>query len=296
MRSKQVFIPSRGRWDRARKLTKIWHDKGFDVNWVVEPDEHDKYWDAITTGGPIGPPPEDPLHCKTFVLPLEKSNQGVSYARAQCVRIADDWDFESIILADDDIKPSTRRPDGMADILEACTHPKILGMTARYSYHDLCLGPRIKTWDDIILLPTGTFRLVGLNVQNVLSLGNYDTDLEYAEDCDLFLRSLEAGFPWMVHLGSFANSMGTRYEPGGMLDFAGGWDELAEKKAKWHNTLHDQYPNLVNKHTKKCYNPDGTPKQNCIIISWQRAYDHYLPGWRKWSELHGGDLQEYIDA
>lgn len=285
----QVYIPSRGRWQVVRKLTNIWQDKGFDVHWVVEPSEVHKY--AL---------PAIAKEMPARVHALNRENGGIAWSRNFCVELAASNGLKSFLLADDDIKPSTRRPDGMKDIVEACEHPKILGMTARYSYHDLCLGPDIEYMDDIILCPTGTFRLVGLNVDNVLKIGNYDWTLEYGEDCDLFLRGLKWGFPWLVHLGSYANSIGTRYEPGGMLDFTeatvqGGvapfTSKLALKKAQWHNDLNRRYPDIVNKHTERCGN-----KQNCIIVSWKRAYDKYLPDWRKWSELDGGDLQRYIDA
>ena len=273
-----VFIPTRGRYRDIGKLCDVWQNKNFDVHHMVEPQEAEMYDRNVPAG----------THCHV----LDHSNAGVAYSRAQCVNLARRYGFKSMLLADDDIKPSTRRPDGMAEILEACQHPKILGMTARYSYHDLCLGPDIKCMDDIILLSTGTFRLVGLNVDNVFELGNYDTLLEYGEDCDLFLRGLKAGFPWMVHLGSFSNSIGTRYQPGGMTDFvkANGWD-LAGCKAEWHIDLWERYPDIINKHTDKCKG-----KQNCISIQWKRAYDRYMPGWRKWSALDGGDLQEYIDG
>lgn len=289
MSSRQVVIPSRGRAPEAKKLTAIWQSKGFNVTWMVEPEEHDIYCNALASkSGPLLKPGSH-----TFVTALDKSNAGISYSRNCCVELAEQQGWPSIILADDDIKPSTRRCDGMADILEACEHPKITGITARYSYHDLCLGPDIKDMDDIILLPTGTFRLVGLNVKNVLELGNYDTDLEYAEDCDLFLRSLQAGRPWLVHLGSFANSIGTRYTPGGMLDYAGGdVGNLSKSKELWHQQLHDKWPTVTNEHKPlKCRG-----KQNCIRVYWQKAYDQFLPNWRQWSELHGGDLQDYIDA
>lgn len=276
---RHVFIPTRGRYATILKLCKVWLNKEFEVTLVVEPQEYRQYSGEVTRRD-------------VNMLVLQKDNQGVAYARNRAVNHAHDEGLKSIILADDDIKPSTRRHDGMAEILEACEHPKIMGITARYGYHDLCLGTEIKYLDDIVLLSTGTFRLVGLNVDNVMNvLGNYDYTLDYAEDCDLFLRSIQAGFPWMVHLGSFSNSIGTRYEPGGMLDFAGGRDKLAEKKAEWHKELHDRYPDITNAHTEKC-----AGKQNCINIQWKKAYDLYMPGWRKWSELDGGDLQEYIDG
>lgn len=267
----QVFIPSRGRFDGARKLTETWREHGFDVHWVVEPKEHLDY-DYEVEG--------DKVHS----LPIPDA--GIGYSRNHCVNLAASMGFDSIILADDDIKPSKN----MDWLVEDAEDPKILGITAKYAYHDFCFRERVQGRNDLILLPTGTFRLVALNVMNVLNLGNYDHTLEYAEDCDLFLRGLEAGYPWMIHLGTWSISTGTRYQPGGMVDFAGDSVELAEKKKYWHETLYQQYPDFVNDPTKADFT-----KQNSIRISWQKAYNHYLPDWRKWSALHGGDIEIYFD-
>lgn len=279
MIDRHVFIPTRGRYEGIGRLCDVWLNKGFQVHLSVEPHEAYKY--SLHT--PSG----------VEIIPLDAMNAGIAYNRSKCVMRAHRRGYESIILADDDIKPSTRRADNMVEILEACRHPKILGMTARYSYHDLCLGPDIKDMDDIILLSTGTFRLVGLNVENVIKLGNYDIKLEYAEDCDLFLRGLKAGYPWLIHLGTWANSIGTRYQPGGMLDFTkkNGYYNLDHAKCHWHQDLHKKWPEVTNAHTEKCKG-----KQNCIKVYWKKAYDLYLPDWRRWSELDGGDLQRYIDG
>jgi hypothetical protein len=284
----QVFIPSRGRPNGARKLTQAWHEEGFDVNWVVERREHDDYFDKIVGYAPIsGPPDSNPPKTHIHILPV--SNAGIGFARNHCVSLAGSFGCRSIILADDDIKPSAKG-GGMQGLVDCAKHSKVLGITAKYSYHDLCLGDKIKGRNDLILLPTGTFRLVALNVNNVLDLGNYDHTLEYAEDCDLFLRGLAAGYPWMIHLGTWSNSIGTRYQPGGMLDFAGGAKQLKAAKADWHETLHEQYPEFTNEHDDiKC-----AGKQNCIRISWKKAYNELMPGWQKYSALHGGYLNDYF--
>jgi hypothetical protein len=265
-----VFIPSRGRWIGARKLADAWHQQDFEVTFVVEKDEATQYASRV----------ED---CRVDPLPVR--NAGIGFSRNHCVDLAASYGYESIILADDDIKPGKH----MDWLIEDAEDPKILGITARYSYHDFALGPKIKDMSDLILMPTGLFRLVALNVMNVENLGNYDHTLEYAEDCDLFLRGLREGFPWMTHLGTWSMSIGKRYEPGGMLDYAGGEENLAIKKGQWHRTLHDQYPSIVNKHTERC-----AGKQNCIRVGWQRAYDKYMPGWREYSAIHGGDIEKYF--
>lgn len=286
-----VVIPSRGRWQGARKLTQAWHKEGFDVAWMVEPDESDIYWNAIIGSAPItGPPNTDPP--STYISVLSKPNAGISHSRNKCVQYAADNGYKSFILADDDIKPSSKGSN-ILSLVEMAKHSKVMGITARYSYHDLCLGEAFKDFkqNKVILNPGGTFRLVALNIQNVLELGNYDTNLQYAEDCDLFLRSLQAGFPWMLHAGTWSNSIGTRYQPGGMLDFVGE-QNLAKAKGLWHEDIHAKWPDFTNEHKPSVC----AGKQNCIRFQWKRAYDHFLPDWKKWSHLHGGSLKEYINV
>ena len=268
----QVFIPTRGRPHVVRRLADIWHDEGFEVTFVVEPDEALDY---------IAKVPD----CRVDVLSIK--NAGIGNARNHCVSLAASWGFKTMILADDDIKPG--KFANMDTLVRSANHHKVLGVTARYSYHELALGYEIKHRDDLILLPTGTFRLVSLNVDNVLKIGNYDAKLEYAEDCDLFLRGLQAGFPWMIHLGTWSNSIGNRYEPGGMLDFAGGADNLSAKKEDWHWDLYDKYPDFINDPAKADFT-----KQNSIRVAWRKAYDKLLPSWRDASALHGGNIDVYL--
>src|SRR3954466_4241568 len=70
----QVFIPSRGRPNGARKLTQAWHEEGFDVNWVVERREHDDYFDKIVGYAPIsGPPDSNPPKTHIHILPVSNA-------------------------------------------------------------------------------------------------------------------------------------------------------------------------------------------------------------------------------
>ena len=277
MEQHHVFIPSRGRWHDRVKVASWWQNEGFITHFVVEPNEIDKYHISRND-------------LDVLIHPLPRPDMGIAFSRHHCVDIAASYGCPAIIMADDDIKPgSLKRASNMKSMLESAVHSKVLGITARYGYHDLCLGDAIRGRSDLILLPTGTFRLVALNVDNVLRIGNYDRSLEYAEDCDLFLRGIKAGFPWMVDLGSWATSQGNRYEPGGMTDYVGEFD-MRDAKEIWHYALYNRYPEVVN-------NPERVKdwtKQNTITIQWQRAYDLWLPDWREWSALHGGHLAKYL--
>jgi hypothetical protein len=274
-------------------LTDVWRNQGFHVHWVVEPTEQDLYMKNMWKTKP-GAQKQNPT---ISIHPLPIKNGGIGHSRMHCVNLAASWGFKSIVLADDDIKPNPKYHN-MDMLVDCASHPKVLGITARYGYHDLCLGATIRDRNDLILLPTGTFRLVALNVRNVLDIGNYDRHLEYAEDCDLFLRGLKAGFPWMIHLGTRAISIGNRYQAGGMVDFVHGAYSHAEvdnlfqlKKMDWHEDLYDRYPEVINDPAKADFT-----KQNSIRISWQRAYTKYLPCWKSYSSLHGGSLEKYFNG
>lgn len=280
-----VFIPSRGRWHGALKLTHVWREHGFEVHWVVEPNE------ALAYKAAVADTRYDDADAWAVVHQLPRPNMGIGFSRNHCMSLAASFGLRAMILADDDIKPGRLvEKANMKNFVECAGHSKVLGITARYGYHDLCLGDKIRDRDDLILLPSGTFRLVALNVDNVLSLGNYDKSLEYAEDCDLFLRGLEAGYPWMIHLGTHSNSIGGRYEPGGLLAYAGGDpDALNCKKKDWHCELYHKYPEFVNDPAKADFS-----KQNSIRISWRKAYNELMPDWQKWSALHGGYINDYF--
>lgn len=279
-----VFIPSRGRSDLVEKMSAYWLNDYFNVTYVVEPHDLEEY--SIAVEKLEAGFEKERLAIK--VHPIPKDDQGIGYARHHCVIAAASYGYKSIMLCDDDFKPG--KISNFDTMVEIAQNPKVMGITARYGYHDLALGPGIRGRDDLVLMPTGSQAVVALNIHNVMELGNYDKELDYAEDCDLFLRTLKAGIPWMIHLGASAVSVGVRYAPGGMADYAGDKEALAAKKGDWHNAIHDKWPEFTNAHTEKCLG-----KQNCIRMGWRKAYDTLIPEWREWSALHGGDIEVYFD-
>lgn len=260
-----VFIPSRGRLHSARKHAKLWADEGFDVNFVVEPNEYLSYVQTIGN-------PDIQVH------PLPKINQGIGYARDHILTLAESYGMKAIVVSDDDMRPKRN----IQALVETAMHPRVLGVTARYSYHDLCLGPDIKHRQDLILLPSLTFKMIGLNVQNAISIGGFDHELDGLEDNDFALRGLQNGIPWMIHLGTWSTSTGPRFAPGGLSAYclkAG----IDMDIPPWYKQMHDLWPDYINGYK--------TPK---IRFSWKKAYDDMLPDWQKWSALHGGYLAYYF--
>jgi hypothetical protein len=278
-----VYIPSKGRAHLVYKMASYWVNDFFNVTYVVEPQDAADYTRAIERLQ--GRFKDDGLAIDVKILP--KDNQGISYSRHHCIILAASYGLDSMILSDDDFKPG--RNSGLDSVVEFAKNPKVLGITAKYGYHDLCLGPSIRGRKDIVLMPVGSQAVVGLNIRNVMDLGNYDKSLDYAEDCDLFIRAIQAGYPWLIALGASVTSVGVRYAPGGMAEYAG--DRLAEKKAEWHINIHDKWPEFTNEHTAKC-----AGKQNCIRMKWRKVYDVLMPNWREYSDLHGGSLKEYLDG
>lgn len=269
-----VYIPTRGRWDSVHKAIDAWHKEGFQVTLVVEPHEADYYWRALPA-----------YEGSVLIHSMSQSLMGVGYARNQCVRLAERRRQYSFILCDDDIKPA-RRGANMQALVESAKHPRVLGVTARYSYHDMCLGEGFKELhgSGLVLQSAGAFRLVALNTANVLEIGNYDEKLFGLEDNDLCLRGIKAGFPWMVHAGTWSNSIGTRYQPGGLSSFMADREIDRKGPPPWYAVMAERYPEVV-----------SAAKTHRIRFGWKKAYDLWLPGWRRWSELDGGDINAYLE-
>lgn len=259
-----VFIPSRGRLDTVSKHAKLWLDEGFEVHYVVEPGEFTRYLTTV--------PPNVDVH------PLPKINQGIGYARDHILTLANSYGLKAIVMSDDDMRPKRN----IKTLVETAIHSKVLGVTARYSYHDLCLGPDIKDRNDLILLPSLTFKMIGLNVQNAIDIGGYDHGLDGLEDNDFALRGLENGFPWMIHLGTWSTATGPRFAPGGLSAYclSRGVDTDIPP---WYAKMYEYWPDYIKGHQ--------TPR---IKFSWKKAYNDMLPGWEKWSALHGGYLAYYF--
>lgn len=288
-----VYIPSRGRPSNVPKLLRAWLiDNDFRVNFVVESQDYHTYNNAINASfgsAAIG---------QVNILTLPQSNQGVGFARNYAIEHADMMGHDSIILSDDDIKP-----DAKSDWLRFLDHAvasRVLGVTARYSYHDFALGPKVRDRRDLILLPSGTFRLIALNVNNVMELGNYDVNLTCVqEDGDLMLRGIGEGFPWMIDLATHAISMGARYAPGGLSEYFDERGDLGpglwarkESERECHKLLYAKHPDYVNDPTP--IKPAEISRGNGVRIKWQKCYDREMSDWRSWSALHGGELRGYF--
>jgi hypothetical protein len=224
---------------------------------------------------------DDKLNADSNIHELPYKNGGIGHTRNFLISLAASYGLESIIMADDDMRPK----HNMLEMAEAARHHRVLGITARYSYHDLVLGPSVKQRDDLILLPSLTFKLVAINVQNALEIGNFDSHLDGLEDNDFALRGLQAGYPWMIHCGTYSTATGPRYAPGGLSDYCGTKNIDPEFDVPpWYDRVYKKWPDFISGH-----------QTHKIRFAWRKAYDKFIPGWRNYSSLHGGSLEKYLE-
>lgn len=266
-----VYISTRGRPENAKKVVPTWLNMGFKIVLVIEPDETNVYANIL--------PYDFGQETYITIFALPRVNQGLAYSRHHALIHAASYGLESIIVADDDIKPV----HGMASFVEDASHPKALGITARYSYHDFALGDGIKKLGGVILQPCGMFRMVALNVKNVMKLGNYDPAADNCEDADLMLRGIQEGYPWMVDLDTKAASLGGRHAPGGSLDYLKAIGRTVEHHTWIKPILEEKFSEVVT---------NGKGKTR---VGWQKAYNLWMPEWKKYSALHGGDIEVYLE-
>lgn len=277
-----VYIPTRGRLKNVTKLLDLWDQESFFVVLVVEEHEAEDHRKLVH---------EMKMDPYAAVIVPPYGVEGIGPIRKWIVEHAASCGLKSIILSDDDIKPG--KDSNMKELWEQAQHYKVLGITARYSYHDFSLGPEIKYRDDLILMPNGTFRIIGLNIMNALAIGNYDPHLICVqEDGELMMRGVQNGFPWLIHLGTKTGSIHGRYQPGGIADFMGSMTERFRIQRQCHIYLNEKHPDYVNKPKPD----DDLSQKNGVRISWRKLYNDWLPEWKTWSALHGGDIEEYLES
>lgn len=272
----RVYIPSRGRPNNVSKLVSAWDNQFFDVFFMVEPDEAELYQKEVNLAG---------AQDFTTVLSLPDRNLGVGFSRTHCLRHAEADGFESIICSDDDIKPTS----GMDELIDTAADSMVLGVTAWYSYQDLMLGIKGSKRDDLILCPSCIVRLFGLNVKNSLELGGFDAELRCGDDADFMIRGVIAGYPWLIHLGAKATSFAPRFATGGVEALENAVTDGEVVGAKGQATrdavarIAEKFPDIAN-----AVRPDK------LSYKWRKLYDTYLPEWKHWSALHGGDIENYF--
>src|SRR6266568_841142 len=205
-----VYVCTRGRINNLKKIVPRWIDQNFRVILVVEKKEHKNHTFLCNEmRWSIG---------EVSVRALPREDRGIGYARNWAVQHASGVKLRSIIMADDDIRPAA--DSNMSILTEEARKPEILGVGAVLRIHDHFTDRAVSKNSGVILCPGGWgHRLYGLNVETTMALGNYDKNLDcLGEDDELQRQGIAAGIPWAVHCDVWAESIGSRNQPGGIQD------------------------------------------------------------------------------
>ena len=284
-----IYILSRGRAATTAKLSKSWSDKGFEPTVVVDSDDAQIEDYANSTSGRI----------------VVNRFAGIGGARATAIVDAVEQGRKSILMSDDDIKPTH---GDYRELLRITEGPKVLGIGAKVEYHDFAMkgtlertfgaADRIENlFSDVILCPIGcAFRLFSINIDNAQKLSGgtgFDTDFSHHnEDCEFMRQGIaELKLPWLLAPQHRAASMWGRHRPGGVADSleiygddpkeVGERIKHSDKVIEINNLAHSRWPKYVS--------PPKDGKCN-FRTSWRKMMDDHIPGWKEASAAHGGEI------
>jgi len=267
-----VYIPTCGRIEMLKKTVPWWIEQELGIRLVVKPEEYDEHVNLRDSQGWRGP-------VSVLRLPRRYS-KGIAASRRFCIEHAARMGYTEIIMSDDDHRPSNGTDAGM--LLDAVRdHPDALGVGSVCSMLDRFHQGRLSQLHEVILCPSGWGLMVSaLNVQNVISLGNFDVGLTYQSDTELMRNGITRGMPWLIHCDVWVTSVGKRFAPGGI---AGTFNSIAERDAEMARCLR-----LIESRWPRYQRPmkDGVRSR----MYWAKMRDDYTPGWRELSALHGGSL------
>ena len=266
-----VYICTRGRIPNLFRVVPRWLNQNFHVVIVVEKDElkdHREFRSDLAKSR------EDPYKAlsQIDIRPLPKKNQGLGYARNYAVLEAHRGRLKSIIYSDDDIRPGA--DSDMSILTEAARSNEVLAIGAATRIQDHFTKGAVSANSGIMLAPgCWAHRMFALNVLNTIEVGNFDVNLGVlGDDDELQRQGIYAEFPWAVHCDVWAESIGARFQAGGVESLT----NVSEKRTENHKYMHDIWPEYVSAPPKK------------YRTAWQRMMDDFIPEWRERSAMHGG--------
>ena len=262
-----VYIITRNRPGNLKKVVPRWLEQSMHVTLVVEGSEQERHRVLVSGMGWTD---------KVDIISPKAVNLGVGHARRFAVANAALRRLDSIIMSDDDMRPSPG--SDMGKLLREAASPKVLGIGAVRPLHDWFSGGATKDRNDVILCPGGWgMQLFALNVQNTEIMGSFDSLLDcFGEDHELMRNGIAAGIPWLVHCGVKCDAIGARYANGGINSYISDGDRHAREVA-CRRIIHGRWPRYVSK-------PEDSPR-----MAWQKMLDDYITGWRHLSAMHGGE-------
>jgi glycosyltransferase involved in cell wall biosynthesis len=266
-----VYIPTLDRVDMIQKTVPHWLVQEMPVRLVVERREYRAYTELknrMKWGKQV------------YILPLPLAGRGIGYARNYAVKHARATHLDAIIMSDDDVY--IHDDSDAWDLIDAVEKPGVLGVGAVRTLHDRFTNGAISRNHGVILCPGGWgFTVKALNVQTALKCGNFDPALHsFGEDAELARQGIARGIPWRVHCDVVFVSLNKRLDPGG---FSSKYHTLEGRLAgelECRSIIHKRWPDYTSE-------PDKRPR-----VAWQRMLDDYIPEWRNYSVLHGGDISK----
>lgn len=263
--SMTVYIMTRDRLDNLRKIIPRWQAQRIPVVLVVELEEVQMHREFVNAAG----------FSDIRIIATQQENRGIGHKRRFAVIHAKSQKLRSIIMSDDDMRPANGAI--MHSLLRQASKPSVLGIGAIRSIHDRFTGGALSRRSDVILCPGGWgFQLFALNIDNTMSVGNFNSRLDcYGEDAELMRLGISNGIPWLVHCGVRSEPLGKRYDPGGMNAYISDGTRLAREQ-ECRRIIHERWPQYTS-------SPEAKPR-----MQWQKMLNDYIPGWKGLSALHGG--------
>ena len=258
-----VYIPTMGRYDNLKRIVPAWLAQGIQVRLVVDRSEFPQHRDL-----------REEMGWRDRVQVLAARGSGIGAARRFCVSHASQSQLPSIIMSDDDMRPTTEA----WPLLTEAARPGVLGIGAVRPIHDFFTGGAVSRNHGVILCPGGWgFQLFGLNVRAAIEVGNFDSKLHTAgEDAELARNGIARGYPWLVHCDVECATIGARYAPGGINTRFREPEDRTQAEWECLELIHKRWPIYTN------------PPDKRLRMAWQKMLDDYIPDWRERSAIHGG--------
>jgi hypothetical protein len=205
---------------------------------------------------------------RVIALPLDI--QGIGAIREYIVEDAWDSGHATIIMSDDDVFP--QKSAELSHMEAIAKDSQVLGVGCVTSYHSLLLGDRadMMKHDAPIFARAGYgFRMFALNLANVISVGNFNPELDVAfEDAELMRQGVAVGLHWYLDPLVPAGSLGKRFEPGGLAAYTSSQEDREVRTNKCYTYCHRLWPKYLAEPPKK-------------RMSWQKMLNDFIPNWRE---------------
>lgn len=265
--SHAAFIPTKARADLVRKTIWSWVDTEVDPNLVVEPQDVEAYEEMLF---------EEDLEDEVTLRIMKKNDQGICYARNQCVRFATKDGHDGFIMSDDDLEVEPGI-SALAEFIEE--DEQAAGVGFMHRLHMLWMGVEFDTGPH----PTagGTAQnCIGLSTKKMRDTKGYIPGLGPYDDSDMIFQLVKAGYgPWYLHSDAHGRLVGQRYQPGGISEMEKNAKQVDRKEKE--NRL---YEILVREHGEEYFGWHRASKHlreqgldKVIRFRWKRFYRDHNP-------------------